>query len=154
LNDYRNFDLPFVHRIKSETELELSDLYYSIDKSNNDIDWRMLSKKVSVLDFLNNAPQSVVDAEFAKWEEDDSAWNRVILLDSISLSPIYLERFPSGNHEYSARKIILDDAYSKCGGHDRKITSNYCGNTTISINNSSLKFMRIRQNPEHRKTTG
>ncbi len=137
LNEYRDFDLSFIHKVKFSTEDELKKLYIDIDKSKDDSNWALLRAKVNIADFLGNAPQCILDEEFNKWNNDDCAWNRVILLDSIVLSRVYLERFPNGNHEYSARKIILDDEYSKSDYRTRKITSNYCGSTTISVTNRS-----------------
>ena len=59
---------------------------------------------------------------------------------SVYLSRFYLERYPNGQHEAAARKIILDNEYSKSEGRYRKISTNYCGSTPVLIiNNSSYE---------------
>lgn len=137
LNEYRDYEIPYIAKIKEETEKDIETLYNAIENTGNLSQWRTLSNKMSIKDFLSNAPQHIVEKEFHKWKSDNEAWQRVVLLDSIYLSRIYLERFPNGIHECNARRIILDDEYSKSEGRDRKIDSNYCGTTTISIINRS-----------------
>lgn len=137
LNEYRDYNIPYIAKIKAVTESDLETLYNSIESAGNCNQWQTLSNKVSIKDFLDNAPQHIVKKEFCKWKSDNEAWQRVVLLDSVYLSRIYLEKYPTGIHECNARKIILDDEYSKSEGRDRKINSNYCGTTTISIINRS-----------------
>lgn len=138
LDEYREFNIPFIINIKNCTESEIAALYKDIENSKDESAWKSLSKKINIQDFLDNAPTNILDSEFNKWKDDDSAWRRVMLLDSIILSHVYLERYPKGIHEESARKFILDEAYSKCEGRDRKITSNFSGTTTIAIYNRSV----------------
>lgn len=140
LNKYKEYHIPFILKIKTETETELENLYINIERDDDHQQWRMLAKNVPIKDFLLNAPQSIVDREFTKWDKDDNAWQRVILLDSVYLSRFYLERYPNGQHEAAARKIILDNEYSKSEGRYRKISANYCGSTPVLIiNNSSYE---------------
>ena len=137
LNEYKDYDIPYVAKIKTETEAAIEQIYINIENTGDSSQWRTISKRISIKDFLSNAPQNIIEKEFSKWDNDSNAWERVILLDSIYLSKIYLDRYPNGRYECIAKRIILDNEYSKSEGRDRKISSNYCGTTTISIINRS-----------------
>lgn len=136
LNQYNDENLEFVLKIKKEVKRELASIYNIYDKSADINSWSNFQSVVTLKNFLEHAPQETIDKEFSKWDTDDSAWNRVILLDSIYLSNVYLSRFPRGLHEYEARRIILNDDFDPKYDSYR-ITSNFDGTTTIEVINRS-----------------
>ena len=137
LNTYRKYTIPFVSKIREQTEKEIENIYTEFEQNDEPLSWQKFHTLVPIEDFLSNAPKSVIDREFCKWNNDESAWQRVLLLDSIYLSKVYLERYPNGHYECSAKKIILDDEYLNSEMRGRRILSNYCGNTIISVINRS-----------------
>ena len=137
IDNYEEYNLKFVDIIKKELQDSIQYIYLSKANSQNP-DWSNFSNLVPIKLFLSKAPNNILEREFSHWNTDESAWQRVLLIDSIELSKIYLERFPKGNHVYDAKKIILDDSFKRSNGLDKtKITSNYDGTTTISVNNNS-----------------
>lgn len=151
LNEYGKEDLEYISNMKYNVEMELSELYISIEKNNSE--WNKLSKVVPIDQFLSNAPKEIINKEFNKWDTDDNAWHRVISLDSIYLSRKYIEWYPNGKHVISAKRIILNDYFSKSEGKYRKIISNYNGETMILIHNNSLSNITFKYDGTFAKGT-
>ena len=137
LNEYGEENLNFVSQIREEVESDLFEIYTAIERQGSN-DWWKISKIVPIKDFIKHAPKEIIDKEFSRWESDDFAWDRVLSLDSLSLSEVYLERYPNGKYESNAKKIILDDSYRRNSHlYHSKITSNFTGSSTISVSNRS-----------------
>ena len=54
LDEYREFNIPFIINIKNCTESEIAALYKDIENSKDESAWKSLSKKINIQDFLDN----------------------------------------------------------------------------------------------------
>ena len=143
VNDYGNETLPFVHdKIIKANEI-MSNMYDVAEALNTSEGWLTFSSQVNGKLFMEYASDELKRREFSKWNTDERAWERVLVMDSLVMSHEYLARYRHGLHEDHARKIILDHHYDDFSNNQIehrppfKITSNYCGTTTLSIQNSS-----------------
>lgn len=139
LSDYGDENIAFVQDVKEHFCNKMEQMYNEAESINTKESWQSFSGKVAGEFFLKYANDNLKEREFAKWENDDSAWQRVLYMDSLAMSHEYLSRFPHGIYECDARKIILDHSYANYS-HNKppfKITRNYCGTTTISVRSSA-----------------
>lgn len=145
LNDYGKEELEFVNILKEQFNIKLKNMYDEAEKQNTRDSWLSFSNKVSGKIFLEYADESIKEREFAKWNDDEGAWQRVLVMDSLAMSYEYLSRFNHGSHEDNARKIILDHSYVSYSSNKPpyKITRNFSGSTTISVRNSANAKLNI-----------
>lgn len=139
LSDYGDEYIAFVQDIKEKLNNKMEQMYNEAESINTKESWLSFSGKVAGKFFLKYANDNLKEREFAKWSDDDAAWQRVLLMDSLEMSHVYLSRFEHGIHEDNARKIILDYTYDSYTNNKPpyKITSNYSGTTTFSVSNSA-----------------
>ncbi len=139
LSDYGDEFIDFVQEVKGKLNDKMEQMYNEAESINTPESWLAFSEKVSGKFFLEYASDTLKEREFAKWAEDDAAWQRVLVMDSLAMSHEYLSRFPHGIYECKARKIILDHSYADYSQNKPpfKITQNYCGTTTISVRSSA-----------------
>lgn len=145
LSDYGDENIAFVQDVKDQLDDRIKALYNKAESINTKESWLSFSGKVAGKFFLKYANDNLKELEFAKWGNEDAAWQRVLVMDSLAMSHEYLSRFPHGIHECNARKIILDHSYSDYTRNKPpfKITQNYCGTTTISVRSSANADLNI-----------
>ena len=148
LNDFKDeeSELHFLNDIKADFNVKMKELYTKAENDNSNISWLQFSKKIPGNFFLKFADDELKQKEFDKWKSDDDAWMRVLVMDSLDMSHKYLELYPEGQHRNDAKRIILDNDFKTtfCNKNVPRITSNYDGTATISINNSSSSVMTFR----------
>lgn len=145
LSDYGDENVEFVQDVMEQFSNKMEQMYNEAERVNTKESWLSFSGKVAGKFFLKYANENLKDREFAKWENEDAAWQRVLVMDSLAMSYEYLSRFPHGIYECNARKIILDHSYSDYA-HNKppfKITKNYCGTTTISVRSSANADLNV-----------
>ena len=145
LSDYGDEYIAFVQDIKEKLNNKMEQMYNEAESINTKESWLSFSGKVAGKFFLEYANDNLKEREFAKWSDDDSAWQRVLVMDSLAMSHEYLSRFPHGIYECNARKIILDHSYADYSQNKPpfKITQNYCGTTTISVRSSANADLNV-----------
>jgi len=139
ISDFGEENITFVKDVKETLNKKIEEMYNDAESVNTQESWLAFSAKVAGQFFLDYANDKLKNREFAKWNTDDSAWNRVLVMDSLAMSYEYLSRFDHGVHEENARKIILDHVYDSYSNTKPpfKITSNYSGTTTMYVRNSA-----------------
>ena len=145
LSDYGDENIAFVQDVKEQFCNKMEQMYNEAESINTKESWLSFSGKIAGKFFLKYANDNLKEREFAKWENDDDAWQRVLVMDSLDMSHEYLSKFPHGIYECDARKIILDHSYADYS-HNKppfKITKNYCGTTTISVRSSANANLNI-----------
>ena len=128
LSDYGDENITFVQDVKEQFSNKMEQMYNEAESVNTKESWLSFSGKVAGIFFLKYANDNLKEREFAKWENEDVAWQRVLVMDSLAMSHEYLSRFPHGIYECNARKIILDHSYADYS-HNKppfKITRHYC----------------------------
>jgi len=146
LSDYGDKNISFVQDVKKKLNYKMEQMYNEAENINTKESWLSFSGKVAGKFFLEYANDNLKEREFEKWADDDAAWQRVLVMDSIEMSHEYLSRFEHGIHEDNARKIILDytyDSYTK-KKPPYKITTNYSGTTMLSVSNSANADLNFR----------
>ena len=146
LSDYGDKNISFVQDVKKKLNYKMEQMYNEAENINTKESWLSFSGKVAGKFFLEYANDNLKEREFEKWADDDNAWQRVLVMDSIEMSHEYLSRFEHGIHEDNARKIILDytyDSYTK-NKPPYKITTNYSGTTMLSVSNSANADLNFR----------
>lgn len=145
LSDYGDEHIAFVQDVKEQFSKKMEQMYNEAESINTKKSWLSFSGKVAGKFFLKFANNNLKEREFAKWDNDDDAWQRVLVMDSLTMSYEYLSRFPHGIYECKARKIILDHSYADYSQNKPpfKITQDYCGTTTISVRNSANADLNV-----------
>lgn len=140
LKDYNNYPLPFVDSIRIDFCKKVEVLYDKAERINTKQSWKNFLDNIPCDFFITIMTGHLREREEKKWETDDGCWNRVLLLDSITMAKQYLSIYPKGKYDFEARRMILDAEYSNFSPDNKrnrgKVT-NYSGYTTISIRNSS-----------------
>lgn len=145
LSDYGDESIAFVQDVKEQLNNKMEQMYNEAERTNTKESWLSFSSKVAGKFFLKFANDNLKEREFTKWQNEDAAWQRVLVMDSLAMSHEYLSRFPHGIYECNARKIILDHSYSDYSQNKPpfKITQNYCGTTTISVRSSANADLNV-----------
>ena len=139
IEDFDEERIPFVIQKKETLNNDIEELYLQAEKSNNPDSWLFFSSQVPGKFFLKHAKPKLLDREFRKWCSDEDALQRVLLMDSIVMAKEYLSRFENGTHIEDAKRIILNHSFDTYSNNKPpyKITDNFDGTTTLSIQNSS-----------------
>lgn len=139
VKDYETEYLDYVEVKKVDLENKIAVLYDQAERTDTPSAWRNFIQEVSGETFLNYANTESKNKEFAKWIDEQQAWNRVLMLNSIILYREFLSRFPSGEYEEDVRKIILDNHYDSYTQKKPpfKIYSDFSGTTILNIENKS-----------------
>lgn len=151
LDDYDTYHFKY-HSYIEEVREDLSNLiekeYGKAEEEDSQTAWSGFTKEVPMDIFLEYASEKTLSKEFALWSDEDFAWKRVMLLDSVVMSHKYIELYPRGKYDRNARKIILDDAYKYYSDQNNKppfkITQNFSGHTSVTIRNASSTPMNIK----------
>lgn len=137
LNDFSKEDLKFINNMRKSLTDEITNLYNTADSQQTTEAWSSFSKKIPFELFEQIAKKETIEKEFSKWKTDESAWERVMTLDSLYLSYEYLSRFPDGVHVVDAKRIILDHEYQDETRNNLPKVTDYDGTSTFYIRNTS-----------------
>ena len=122
--------------------------YTKAEENGSQLAWLNFTNEVPMDIFLEYASDKTLSKEFALWSNEDFAWERAMLLDSVVMAHKYIELYPHGKYDENARKIILDDAYNYYSNHNNKppykITQNFTGYTSVTIRNVSSTPMNLK----------
>lgn len=151
LDDYDTYQFKYHSYIEKVRE-ELSNLiekeYAKAEENGSQLAWLDFTNEVPMDIFLEYASDKTLSKEFALWSNEDFAWERAMLLDSVVMAHKYIELYSHGKYDGNARKIILDDAYNYYSNHNNKppykITQNFTGYTSVTIRNVSSTPMNLK----------
>lgn len=145
ISDAGMIEIPFIQDKKGKLNKMILQLYNNADSINTKDSWLAFSNTIGGDFFLKYASDTIKKREFSKWDSDENAWQRVLVMDSVVMSREYLSRFQEGLHEDNARKIILDKEYETLYKKESrpKIVGNYSGKTVISVHNSNTTLIRV-----------